>query len=217
MLLPARIRPGSYFLLGSCSGSPAFSFASLKPGFEEFKVFLGHTFSVSVAVFHHAEDGDGDQVGHKHEHLDPLNPSTNHLTALQDLQVGQELSCSVLYFANFYEKVGPELSCSVLYFAKLVGKNGPRLCFGLPAVVEDVQDVTGYGLLRTGGGLQENPSVWPGATLHKASWTQLVLPLAMVVSMICDTPGEMSRASSRRRQPDMLNILLLSSGVRCLS
>ena len=152
MLLPARIWPGSYFLLGSCSGSPAFSFASLKPGFEEFKLFLGHTFSVFVAVLHHAEDGDGDQVGHKHEHLDPLNPSTNHLTALQDLQVGQELSCSVLYFANFYEKVGPELSSSVLYFAKLVGKNGPRLCFGLPSVVEDVQDVTGYGLCRARGG-----------------------------------------------------------------
>ena len=126
MLLPARIWPGSYFWLGPCRGSPAFSFASLKPGFEEFKLFLGHTFSVFVAVLHHAEDGDGDQEGHKHEHLDPMNPPTNHLTALQDLQVGQKLSCSVPYFANFFEKMGY------------------HLCFGLPAVVEDVQEVEGY-------------------------------------------------------------------------
>ena len=122
--------------LFACPGRsrPAFSFASLNPGFEEFKLFLGHTFSVFVAVLHHAEDGNGDQVGHKHEYLDPLNPSTNHLRALQDLQVGQELSCSVPYFAEFFEKMGY------------------HLCFGLPAVVVDVQEVTGYGLSGAPGG-----------------------------------------------------------------
>ena len=86
------------------------------------------------AVFHQVEDGDGAQVGQKHEHLPPLDRPANSLTAPQGLQVSQKLARSIPYFANFFEKMGN------------------HLCFGLPAVVEDVQDVTAYGLSRARGG-----------------------------------------------------------------
>ena len=49
-----------------------------------------------VAVLHLAEDGDGDQVGHKYKHLPPLDRPANSLTALQNLQINQKLGTIAL-------------------------------------------------------------------------------------------------------------------------
>ena len=90
-------------------------------------------------MFHQVEDGDGDQVGHKHEHLPPLDRPANSLTALQNLQINQKLGTIALE---------EELAGRVLYFANFFEKMGKHLCFGLPAVVVSVQEVTG---VRRGG------------------------------------------------------------------
>ena len=95
------------------------------------------------AVFHQVEDGDGDQVGHKHKHLPPLDRPANSLTALQDLQINQKLGTIALE---------EELAGSVLYFANFFEKLGKHLCFGLPAVVVSVQEVTAYRLSTARGG-----------------------------------------------------------------
>ena len=94
-------------VLGPRGYSSSFRLPLQETRFNEFKLLSLMSRSCFLAIFHHVDDEDGQDVGQEHEDLAHLYRPADGLATPQGLQVSQELAgrvlCHLCYFDQFCE------------------------------------------------------------------------------------------------------------------